>query len=146
MDLHMVAEQTHLNVSPEGFHLWAGEFYKCRQSFKGAEPYSPVPYYLLCHAIELKFKAIHLEQVGQAVVKNLYGHNLKTSYAALPGGYKKNLSLSAKQVLVLEQASDIYDCPVKGFEYFNVGHATRGYSDFPDLDALDELANTIFAK
>jgi hypothetical protein len=28
----------------------------------------------------------------------------------------------------------------KGFEYFNPEHALRGYSNFPDLAALDAIA------
>jgi hypothetical protein len=149
MAFHIVAEQTHLNVSPEGFRLWAREFYKCRQSFKGAEPYSPVPYYLLCHAIELAFKAVHLEQLKapppghqtQAEVKNSFGHDLIKSYKHLP---LANQTLSKEELSLLKKANKVYKG--KGFEYMKVHDAVRGFSNFPDLPALDALATAIVGK
>ncbi|MDA0207720.1 MAG: hypothetical protein O2795_20620, partial [Acidobacteria bacterium] len=36
------------NSAPMGYHLWAQDFYDCRQSYKPANKFSPVPYFLLC--------------------------------------------------------------------------------------------------
>jgi hypothetical protein len=145
------------NLSPTGFRLWAKQYYECRQSFQCPD-FSPVPYFLLCRAIKLQFKAVHLEQKRQAEVKKAYGHDLIKSYEDLPVDIKKKLSLSSKQLSLLEQANKIYsgkgfeELPLlelankhrgKGFEYVNVGDALRGFSNFPDLKDLDELAKAI---
>lgn len=62
-----VGETGHFNFSPAGFRRWANQFYKCRQSFQCPD-FSPVPYFLLCRAIELQFKAVHLEQLKAGAV------------------------------------------------------------------------------
>jgi hypothetical protein len=49
--------------------------------------------------------------------------------------------LSPKQFSLLQEANEIYIG--KGFEYIKVGHAARGFSDFPDLKALDALVAEI---
>ena len=84
------AETSHLNVSSALFRQHAKDFYQYHRSFKGPD-FSPVPYFLLCRAIELQFKAVHLEQFKsahpghqtQADVKK-FGHDLIKSYNALP--------------------------------------------------------------
>ena len=98
------------------------------------------------------------EQKRQAEVKKAYGHDLIKSYENLPVDIKKKLSLSSKQLSLLEQANKIYsgkgfeELPLlklankhrgKGFEYVDVGDALRGFSNFPDLKDLDELAKAI---
>src|ERR1700730_2963202 len=119
MTYALEADTGNINVSPDAFRLSAKDFYQCRLSFQCSDRYSPVPYFLLCRAIELKFKAIHLERQGQKEVKK-YGHDLMRSYEALPAA---DQTLSTKERLLLKQASKIYDNPVKGFEYFNVHRA-----------------------
>ena len=82
-----VGETGHFNFSPAGFRRWANQFYQCRQSFQCPD-FSPVPYFLLCRAIELQFKAVHLEQLKaghpghqtQYDVKKLFNHKLIKSY------------------------------------------------------------------
>src|SRR5208337_654770 len=139
------------NVSPYGFRLWAKEFYecyRCYRSFERTSDFSPVPYFLLCRAIELQFKAFHLAALGQSAVKNTgksavdvvkeYKHHLTKSYNDLPATLR---TLSTEEFRLLKKANRIYSG--KGFEYFNVGHAGRGFSNFPDLYALDALATKI---
>ncbi len=48
------AESIEVNLSPDAFHRWAGHYYKCRQDFDSPHRFSPVPYFLLCHSIELE--------------------------------------------------------------------------------------------
>ena len=74
----------HLNVSPTMFHLFAAQYYRCKQTFQPQEPVSPVPYFLLCRAIELELKARHLESKSRKEVRADYGHNLKKAYRKLP--------------------------------------------------------------
>jgi hypothetical protein len=122
-----VGETGSYNLSPAGFRLWAKQNYECRLSFQYSG-FSPVPYFLLCRAIEFQFKAVHLEKKRQKEVKDLYGHKLIKSYEALPAADR---TLSRDQLKLLKKADDIYKG--KGFEYVNVGHAGLGFSNFPDL-------------
>jgi hypothetical protein len=136
-----VAGTGHFNVSLKGFRRWANEFYQCRKSFQHLD-FSPVPYFLLCFAIELQFKAVHLENKGKKEVKK-YGHYLIESYEALPDAYR---TLSSEQLELLKKADEIYSrtgVNAKGFEYFNKGDALIAFSNFPNLQALDALAEAI---
>src|SRR5208282_3338621 len=107
-----------LNVSPYGFRLWAKEFYECYRSFKRSD-FSPVPYFLLCRAIELQFKAFHIEaefkntgKSAVSTVKRTYWHDLTKSYKALPATRQ---TLSAEELSLLQKADGIYNDD-KGFE------------------------------
>ena len=136
-----VAETAHLNVSPTGFRLWAQQFYACRLSLNDPG-FSPVPYFLLCHAIELQFKAVHLGHHQRADVKKVkedYKHDLIKSYEDLPAADR---TLSAAQLTLLKQANQIY--LDKGFEYYDV-RDLQNWPDrkAPDLAALDALAAVI---
>ena len=120
------------------FHRWATHYYKCRQDFQCPHPFSPVPYFLLCRAIELGLKSKHLEGKRQPEVKSEFGHNLVKAYQALPVEAQQ---LSEEAFSVLQRASTIYAS--KGFEYFNPEDALTGYSRFPDLDVLDAITRRL---
>ena len=129
------AEPFHLNLSPLGFRQWATHFLACRQGFKSPDDgFSPVPYFLDCRAIELEFKARHLELVNQQTVKDKYGHNLERAYQNL---HATQQELSPGELKTLQAANNIYKA--KGFEYFSVSHALSAFSKFPDLVALDAI-------
>jgi hypothetical protein len=123
------------NLSPEAFHRWAEHYYQCKQDFRIPGALSPVPYFLLCHAIELELKSRFLHKKNREEVKKKYRHNLKKAYSDLDSDMQ---TLEANEVSTLEAASAIY--AGKGFEYFDPEHAARGYSQFPDLAALDTIA------
>ncbi|MBU0622750.1 MAG: hypothetical protein KJ795_13010 [Gammaproteobacteria bacterium] len=127
-----------INMSPMAFHRWATHYYKCRQDFQSPHSFSPVPYFLLCRAIELGLKSKHLEDKRQQEVKNEFGHNLAKSYQALPVTAQQ---LSVDDFSILEHASAIYAS--KGFEYFNPEDALTSYSRFPDIAALDSIAKRL---
>ena len=90
---------------------------------KESPDFSPVPYFLLCRAIELQFKAVHLEQLKaghpghqtQYDVKKLFNHKLIKSYEALPA---TDRTLSREQLKLLKKADEIYKG--KGFEYVDI--------------------------
>ncbi len=126
------------NLSPDAFHRWAQHYYKCRQDFESPHRISPVPYFLLCRAIELEIKARHLIQKRQPEVKDRFGHDLPKAYEALDADQKV---LSDAELKLLCDASNIYAS--KGFEYFNPEDALTGYSRFPDLDQLDSVARKL---
>jgi hypothetical protein len=127
-----------VNLSPEAFHRYAEHYYKCKQDFKPPHKFSPVPYFLLCRAIELALKSKHLKSKRQREVKGEYGHDLMLAYEALP---KADKTLSDQELEVLQAANAIYKS--KGFEYFKPVDALRGYSTFPELEKLDAIANTL---
>lgn len=128
----------HINLSAHAFREWANQYYQCRLSLQSTKDFSPVPYFLLCRAIELKLKAIHLEQSKQKEVKDMFGHDLVKAYKALPPAMQ---TLSDTELALLEKANAIYSA--KGFEYINVGDAVRGFSTFPNLETLDALAKKL---
>jgi hypothetical protein len=120
-----------VNLSPDGFHMWAQHYFKCMKDFISPHRFSPVPFFLVCRAIELQLKAYHLQTKRQSYVKNKLGHNLIRSYSSLDS---TNQILTNTELVELERANEIYS--KKGFEYFAPIDAMRGYSNFPNLDVL----------
>jgi hypothetical protein len=127
-----------VNLSPEAFHLWAEHYYKCKQDFEPPHGFSPVPYFLLCRALELEIKSRHLKSQTQRAVKYEFGHHLIHAYECLSEADKV---LTSDELSVLRCANEIYMS--KGFEYFKPGDALSGYSACPDLDELDAIASKL---
>lgn len=132
----------HVNLSSVGFRLWASHFLQCRKSFVPPEGFSPVPYFLLCLAIELELKARHLVTLSQDEVRDNFGHDLLEAYNDLP---LEQHTLSAEEFAVLETANSVYrDIRDKGgFKYFPVREVTTGFKSAPSLAALDALATKL---
>lgn len=129
------------NVSPMAFRLWASHYIRCYEAFDAMGKFSPVPYFLLCRAIELSLKAIHLKSISRAQVKSKYSHNIMALYDALGNGAKV---LSTHESDVLLRASNVYRG--KGFEYFSPDFALEGYKSFPDLRILEDVARKLMAR
>ena len=127
-----------VNLAPDAFHRWATHYYKCRRDFQCPTEHSPVPYFLLCRAIELEIKAKHLVCMTQTEVKERFGHDLKKAYDALDS-HERILNESEERTL--QKASAIYAS--KGFEYFEPEDALTGYRRFPDLVSLDSIARNL---
>jgi hypothetical protein len=127
------------NLSPDAFHIYAGHYYKCKQDFKPPDDYfSPVPFFLLCRAIELEIKATHLKHRTQTEVKDAFYHHLVKAYNALDA---QEQILSQSELAVLAEADAIYSR--KGFEYFVQCDALTGFSRFPDLEMLNAIAKKL---
>ena len=122
------------NLAPSAFRKWASQYIDCEAYFC-YEKFSPVPYFLLCRAIELSIKSMHLESFSQAEVKSKFGHDILKAYEALPERFQV---LTVDECSLLEGASNIYDG--KQFEYFESEDALTGYSRFPDLATLRAIA------
>ncbi|MGO9596244.1 MAG: hypothetical protein ACLQFT_03990 [Steroidobacteraceae bacterium] len=141
-DYKITPQTGYVPVSPFGFHDWALQYLKCRRSFLAPAGYSPVPYFLLCHAIELELKARLLEAQGWPpkvdLMKKLYGHDLMKAYNALPNHQQ---ILTASEIAVLAAANKIYSS--KGFEYFQLEQAVGGFTGVPSLAALDAVAEKL---
>jgi hypothetical protein len=131
------AEPGHINFSPTGFRIVAEDLLLCYESFK-PEKFSIVPFFLCCRAIELGFKALHLETRSQRQVKFDFGHDLKGSYDALPSEMR---SLTSREIALLEIANARYK--EKAFEYMHPFDAGMGFSRFPALEDLAMLAKLI---
>jgi hypothetical protein len=129
-----------VNLAPDAFKRWAEHYYECKQQFRSPHPFSPVPYFLLCRAIELGIKAKHLNHMTQKQVKQRFGHDLMKAYNALEVVHQ---ILSSAEVYTLQEASTIYD--PKGFEYFEPEDALTGFSRYPDLEQLDKVTKKIIA-
>ncbi|MGA7845026.1 MAG: hypothetical protein WCB17_10795, partial [Dehalococcoidales bacterium] len=121
MNIIISPEPMHINLSPDAFHMWATHYLKCKNDFQSPDKFSPVPYFLLCRAIELEIKARQLKAVTQNQVKDNYGHDLVKAYGALTPAEKVLVQNEEK---TLKIASDIYKR--KGFEYFNIMSAAQG--------------------
>ncbi len=143
MDVIINPPALHLNISPEAFHLWATHYLKCRRDFKppSSNKFSPVPYFLLCRAIELEIKARLLKKSPQIDVKKKYGHNLEIAYDALDSSEK---FLDKNEEDTLRKASPIYKD--KDFEYFNAKDVLTAYKRFPKLELLDSIARKLIEK
>jgi hypothetical protein len=130
-----------LNLSPDVFHRYAGHYYKCKQDFVCPDDgFSPVPYFLLCRAIELQIKAKLLKRLTQSEVKDEFRHRLLKAYKALDA---EEPVLSQSEVEVLTAAGQIYSD--KDFEYFRQSDALTGFSRGPDLNTLDTIAKKLIA-
>jgi hypothetical protein len=132
----------YVNISPDAFHRWAIHYQKCKHDFQCPHPFSPVPYFLLCRAIELELKARHLKYATQKDVKDRFRHNLLKAYEALDPVER---ILNPNEERTLRDASSIYcDKNEKGgFEYFNPEDALTAYKRYPDLTLLDAIASKL---
>lgn len=127
------------NLAPDAFAKWANHYLQCELDYS-LDCFSPVRYFLLCRAIELAIKSIHLNRIGQPEVKATYGHNLLKAYQGLPNEY---LTLTEEEQDFLSNASAIYDG--KEFEYFSPEDSLTGYQRFPDIEALRAITRKIVA-
>jgi hypothetical protein len=138
MSSHVIqVGSVHINLSPDLFRRYAVQYLDCHRAFKPVAGYSPVPYFLLCRAIEFALKAHHLESKSRTEVKSRYSHNLSKLYRELPVELQV---LSQQECALLETASKKYDIPNKGFEYVSLSDALTAQKSFPDLGALEALA------
>lgn len=138
---HIIVGSINVNLSPDAFHRWATHYLKCRRDFQSPDIFSPVPYFLLCRAIELEIKARHLKRVTQVQVKKSFRHNLIKAYEELDPAER---ILNQDEENTLQVASDIYSC--KGFEYFDPQDAATAYKRFPDLASLGSIASKLIGE
>jgi hypothetical protein len=127
----------HFNLSPDLFRRHARQYLECHRAYKPVAGYSPVPYFLLCRAIELALKAHHLETKTRSQVKSAYSHSIIKLYRDLPAPLR---TLDAAAEKLLASASAKYDVPNKGFEYVALEDVLFAQHSFPDLGDLELLA------
>ena len=141
-DVTIQVEGFEANLSPDAFHIYAMHYYKCKRDFTPPDDYfSPIPYFLLCRAIELEIKARHLKRLTQREVKDKFRHHLLRAYEALD---VQEQILSQNELAVLKTADELY---IKtDLAYFDPVHALTAFSQFPDLDRLDTIAKKLISS
>ena len=122
------------NLASDAFEKWANHYFQCEKDYSEHD-FSPVRYFLLCRAVELSLKAIHLKTMRQPEVKSKYGHNIIKAYEELLSEFQ---TLTQDEKKLLKAASEIYDG--KQFEYFEPEDSLTGYQRFPNLELLRALA------
>jgi hypothetical protein len=137
-----------VHISPFGFHRYAKEYFRAALAYEPADGFSPVRYYLVCHAIEVCLKAFLL---GKGVPKtklknpNLLGHDLvKVLARSRACGLDTYRPLTADEEAELVRANAYYS--KKGFEYFEVTKAATGYPDLPKLAVLEALCASLIER
>ncbi len=133
------AEAGHINFSRVSFRYAARDCLSCFEAYDPPE-FSPVKYFLLCRAIELALKALHLDSMSVKDVRERFRHNIVSSYDGLD---EKQQILTGEERQFLSDTNKLYEKDEKAFEYVQPIHAARGYSDFPDLAKLYELAKKL---
>jgi hypothetical protein len=65
-------------ITPAIFHFYGREFLAAEERYSPPGKYSPVPYYLVCHSIELFLKGhLSLRGLRSDELKAIFGHNLE---------------------------------------------------------------------
>jgi hypothetical protein len=138
-DVTINMESIEENLAPDAFHRYATHYYKCKRDFTPPDgAFSPIPYFLLCRAIELEIKARHLKHLTQEEVKDKFRHHLLRAYRALDA---QEQILSQNELAVLKTADELYR--KTDLAYFNPVLALRAFSQVPDLDILDSIAKKL---
>jgi len=132
-----------LRLSPLGFHRYAVEFLDVAKSVEKKPEFSPVPYFLYCHALELVLKAFLLAKN----IPLMRTHNLRPLLnGAKQQGLETLVKITPEQEAEIDKANAYYKPPQKGFEYFRVTRAATGYPDLPDIRILEELTSTLICE
>ena len=136
----MRASTVVVNISPLGFHRYASDFLAAADGVTPRKGFSPVPYYLVCRALELGLKAFLLaKRYDKGRLRGALGHDLiRCLSAANSLGLEEACSISDEQVREIRKANAYYKS--KGFEYFEAVKAFTGYRDLPDIEVLKGLA------
>src|SRR3712207_5814924 len=93
-------------LRPSAYHTWAKHWYKCKQDFEPPDDtFTPLPFFLLCRAIELQLKAWLLERKKVDELNEGIRHDLKKAYKQLNS---QQQVLSPDEYEVLSKMSDIY--------------------------------------
>jgi hypothetical protein len=131
MDTRITPPTRPSNISSIGFHRYASEFAKYARDAHAAAAvgeFSPVPYYLYCHSLELVLKAFLLEKgvsIRDLPKRKKFGHDLsKILLKAKTLGLEQTVPLAAHWESEVQTANAYYND--KGFEYFDIRAAGSG--------------------
>jgi hypothetical protein len=123
-DMIIKADPIKVNISPYGFFHNGKEFFDTAKTFNQTAHFSPIPYYLFCHAIELLLKAFLLANgisKKDLPKRDIYGHNLeKILKKANELGLGKFVTIIPEQKREIEKASK-ESCPVRPIPAYKAG-------------------------
>ena len=129
----------------DGYWLrnYAGDFLKGARDFvPPVDRFSPLPYYLVCHSIELSLKAFLFSAGFNKAARKALNHNLeKAISAAEANGINAYLQVSAKDRDLIVKANRLY--PKKEFEYFESLETIYDPHNF-QLEDLTAFAHRLF--
>ncbi len=129
-------------ASVDGYWLrhYAGDFLSAAKDFKApVNRFSPVPYYLICHSIELSLKSFLFTAGFKKADRRRLNHDLeKALRASEDNGLGIHLPIVANDRELIRRANRLY--PKKEFEYFESLETIYDPHDFK----IDELA--LFAQ
>lgn len=134
-------------MAPLALHFYAEQYLAAAKALPVPDvPFEPVRPYLVCHSIELGFKA-YLSLKGHQMVslsEGPFGHKLNTILdEAVTKGLLELISLSKAHREAISAAETYYAGKV--FEYPAVGEALSAYPNMPPLDTLFEVATLLIS-
>lgn len=132
-------------VRVDGYWLrhYAGDFLAAAKDFKPpVNRFSPVPYYLICHSIELSLKSFLFSAGFKKADRRRLNHDLERALqAAEYNGLSTHLQATADDRKLILRANRLYS--KKEFEYFESLETIYDPRDF-ELDALASFAHKLF--
>jgi len=136
-----------VRMDPVGFAIYADQFLMASCAIPADGKYSPVPYYLLCRALELILKALLLAR-GHSIagLKAKFGHNLEALWNAARAEGLSELIKPLPSTAEADVASANAYYKGKAFEYFDFSRWANRYEGLPPLERLRELTTLVVGK
>jgi hypothetical protein len=138
---------TKFAMGPLSLVIHARWYSEAATRLPATDKYSPVPYYLAAHAIELSLKAfLALQNISVLELTDFkYGHDLtKLLDEAYSFGLQSTVSLSATHYASINGVASYYK--EKVLEYPSLMEAMRGYSNLPNLTDLVQAAEILTSE
>lgn len=139
-----VLKVENIEVHVDGYWLrhYATDFLAAAESFEvPSNRFSPVPYYLICHSIELSLKSFLFSAGYKRKDRKKLNHDLeKALNAAEDRGLGEHIEISEDERESLKKANNLYS--KKEFEYFESLATIYDPHDF-DLQILALLAHRL---
>jgi len=137
------ASNTVAQVDGYWLRLYAGDFLAAAKVFEPPKNrFSAVPYYLICHSIELSLKSFLFSAGFNKVDRKKLNHDLlKALRSAEDNGINAHIEITANDRVVLCKANRLYT--KKEFEYFESLETIYDPHDF-ELGTLTSFALRLF--
>jgi len=141
-----------INIRPSGYYRYAHEYFRAYKQFISQDKgFTPVPYYLICHSIELALKAYlsargltneELRFKSNRGRKNGDGHNLPVIYDKCKEmGLGYLIKTTEAQELSIRKINELYNH--KDFEYFMDLALILKKKNLPELNKLELIAKSL---
>jgi hypothetical protein len=134
---------TVMRVDGHWLRNYAGDFLNAAKDFSPpVNRFSPVPYYLVCHSIELSLKAFLFSAGFNKAARKALNHDLQRALSkAEINGLSAHIQISTADRNLVIKANRLY--PKKEFEYFESLETIYDPHEF-ELDALTLFARRLF--